>query len=135
MQLIPGFNQVLSRNGWVEIEEYYEMIKRCPVQSLVIYKGHALYACPKSFSTTHYSGVLTELITDTSRVILKPSTKLQTKKVGQVNKGERIGRYFGYQTVEKKEEVLWKGNQFNLFYGEDILLPVKFENDYILIPL
>lgn len=135
MQLIPGFNQILTREGWVEIQDYYNMLKRSPVQSLIIYKGHCIYACPKSFSSTHFHGTLVELLTDTSRIILKPSTKTSTKKVGQFNKGERIEKYFGYQTVEKREEVLWQGNQLNLFYGEPVLLPLKFENDYILLPV
>ena len=75
------------------------------------------------------------MLTDTSRIILKPSTKTQTKKVGQFNTGERIEKFFGYQTIEKREEVLWQGNQLNLFYGEPVLLPLKFENDYILLPI
>jgi len=135
MQLIPGFNQILIREGWVDIKDYYDMLKRSPVQSLIIYKGHCIYACPKSFSSSQYKGTLFEIITDTSRVILKPSTKVSNKKISELNKGERIPKYFGYQTVEKKEPVIWEGSQHLLFYGEDVLLPVKFENDYILIPI
>lgn len=134
MQFIPGFKQVLTREGWVDIEDYYEMIKKSPYEVLMIYKGHCLYSCPKSFSSTYFKGTLIELITDTSRVILKPSTKLVEKKVSQLVSGDRLDRFFSYQTVSKKEEVEWEGNHLNLFFGDNVLLPIKFENDYILIP-
>lgn len=133
MQFIPGFKQVLSREGWIDIEEYYNRLKRSPVQVLVIYKNRCIYSDPVSFSQTEYKGTLIELITDTSRVILKPSTKLD-KKVGQLHKGDRIQKVFSFQTVEKTEPVWWEGNHFTLFFGSPVLLPIKFENDYILIP-
>ena len=139
MQLLPGFKQVLSREGWIDLEDYYNLLKKGTYEVLVIYKGHCVYSCPKSFSSTFYSGILTEVITDTSRVILKPSTKLMVesveKKVSSLSPGERMNRYFSYQVANKREEVKWNGNIFSIFFGESVLLPIKFENDYILIPV
>lgn len=138
MQLLPGFKQVLSREGWVDLEDYYSMIKRSPYEVLIVYNGHCIYSCPKSFSCTYYTGNLIEIITDTSRVIVKPNTNLMvnnnSKKASVVNKGERLNRFFSSQTVDKTELVEWEGNILSLFFGQDVLLPLKFENDYILIP-
>jgi hypothetical protein len=114
------------------------MLKKSPYEILVIYKGHCVYSCPKSFSQTSYSGTLIEIITDTSRVIVKPSTKLlvdfKDQKASTLYEGQRLNRFFSFQTVDKKDHVLWTGNILCLFFGEEVLLPVKFENDYILIP-
>lgn len=76
-----------------------------------------------------------ELITDTSRVILKPSTKLIDKKAEDMKVGDRLSGYLTSQTIEKANRVLWKGNQYSLCFGKNVLLPIKFEDDYILIPI
>ena len=133
MNLIPGFKQILTREGWVDLNTYYEMLRRSPVQTLIVYKNKCVYAAPKSFASTYYNGTLIEMTTDSSRVILKPSFKFVGKKVSVLNKGERLPKYFSYQTIERKDEVMWTGEHFNLFYGEPVQLPIKFENDYILI--
>jgi len=133
MNVIPGFKQILTRGGWVDINEYYSMIKRSPVETLVLYKGKCLYVSPKSFASIPYNGTLIKLETDTSHVILKPSFNINQKKVSNLNKGERLPKHFSFQTIEKKEEVTWKGDQYILFYGEPVMLPIKFENDYILV--
>lgn len=139
MTFLPGFKQVLSREGWVDLETYYELLKKSPYEILVIYKGHCVYSCPKSFSQTTYKGTLMEIITDTSRVIVKPSTKLvvnsKIQKASTLRDGERLNRFFSSQVVDRSEFVNWEGNILSLFFGEDVLLPVKFENDYILIPV
>lgn len=133
MNLIPGFKQVLTRGGWVEIQEYYERLKRSCVDILVIYKGHCIYASPKSFASSYYNGSLIELTTNTSRVILKPSFKIEDKKMTLINKGNRLPKFFSYQEVDRTQEVEWDGEQFLLFFGEPVQLPINFENDYILI--
>jgi hypothetical protein len=56
MNFIPEFKQVLTRGGWVDIDEYYEMIKRNPVEILIVYSSNCIYACPKSFARTYYQG-------------------------------------------------------------------------------
>lgn len=133
MNLIPGFKQVLTRNGWVTIDHYYDMLKRSPVQTLVIYKGKCHYVDPKSFATSKYNGTLVGLTTDTSTVLFKPSFKINDKKMSVLNIGDRLPKMFSYQTVEKKEEYSWEGNQYMLFYGQPVQIPIKFENDYILV--
>lgn len=133
LNFIPQFKQVLTREGWLDIDGYYEAVKKSPIEILVIHNKRCHYAIPKSFSQNFYQGILIELITDTSRVILKPSNKFD-KKVKELRIGDRLDNYFMFQTIEKINKVLWEGNQYSLFFGEPVLLPVKFENDYILLP-
>lgn len=134
MTFLPGFKQVLSRDGWIDLEEYYEILKHTSQEVLTISKGHCLFSCPKSFSSTPFNGILVEITTDTSRVILKPSVKLLNKEVQDIKQGDQIARFFSFQTVIKSELVLWEGDQYSLYFGSPVFLPVKFENDYILIP-
>lgn len=134
INFIPEFKQVLTRDGWVEIGDYYDGIKKSPLEVLVIYKNKCVYVCPKSFNQSFYQGVLIELITDTSRVILKPSNIIEGKKIKEFRTGDRLSSYFMFQTIEKINRVLWEGNQYSLFFGKNVLLPIKFENDYILLP-
>ena len=134
MTFLPGFKQVLSRDGWIDLEDYYEILKNSSQEVLTISKGHCLFSCPKSFSSTPFNGILVEITTDTSRVILKPSVKLLTKEVQELREGDQIERFYSFQTVTKSELVMWEGNQYSLYFGSNVFLPVKFENDYILIP-
>lgn len=134
MTFLPGFKQVLSRDGWIDLEEYYEILKHTSQEVLTISKGHCLFSCPKSFSSTPFNGILVEITTDTSRVILKPSVKLLNKEVQDMREGDQIDRFYSFQTVKRSELVLWEGDQYSLYFGSPVFLPVKFENDYILIP-
>lgn len=134
MTFLPGFKQVLSRDGWIDLEEYYEILKHTSQEVLTISKGHCVFRCPKSFSSTPFNGTLVEITTDTSRVILKPSVELLSKEVQDIKEGDHIDRFYSFQTVKKSEPITWKGDQYSLYFGSPVFLPVKFENDYILIP-
>lgn len=134
MQFIPGFKQVLTRDGWINIEDYYNRLKRAGVQILVLYKGRCIYTDPISFAQTYYKGLMKEITTDTSRVILEPSVKLIEKTTNELVKGDRLERVHLFQVIEKIDSVMWEGNRFCLTFPKPVLIPVKFESDYILIP-
>lgn len=134
MNFIPEFKQVLSSDGWIDIGQYYRSLKRHSNDILVIKDNRCIFTCPRSFSEMYYNGPMLEFSTDSSRVILKPNSVLD-KELSLYVRGDTFKKYYSHQEVLRKESVLWEGSLFSLYFGTNVLLPIKFENDYILLPI
>jgi hypothetical protein len=137
MNFLPSFNQILTSAGWLSVEDYHQL-KR-PLRMLVIKNGKPFYRLPKAFDQYAYSGQLLEIESDHSEVILKPSTQVMCKGVKtkgkELNKNCQLDRFHLHQLICKITPVLWEGQMHSFFFGEDCLLPVKYDSDYILIPV
>lgn len=129
----PSFNQVLTNVGWCELKKYNQ---KSPVLVFDSKMNHK-YLCPRIYSTHYYDGAVINLDTDHSTIALKPSSLIlsngELKKVKEVIRGDKLNRFYLSQTVEFAEPYQWDGYMCSLFFGENLYLPVKMNNDYILL--
>lgn len=140
MNFLPEFVQVLTRDGWVDLSEWMNLqgkAKATPV--CLLYQEKLIYQPPTQYSKIYYSGPLLRLETQNSDVIIKGATTILTQrghvKGKELEAGDHLRRYHMSQIIEKIERVTWEGPMYHLFFGEDVLLPVKYDSDYTLIPL
>lgn len=130
---IPSFMEVLTPDGWLEIQNFN------PKSSVLVISPNfkTAYLKPKEYSNYFYQGVLIEIDADTSLMYVKPSVKVLTndkpKKAKEITKGDLLNRFNMWSRVEHTTPGQWEGKLFSLFFGEELYLPVKFDNDYCLL--
>jgi hypothetical protein len=119
---------------WVTLQEWLN----CQTPLLVIYKEKCQYKVPKTTSLYKYNGPLLSVTTHTSENIIKPSSTVVCNslqvKAKTLEPGMHLTRVYLSQLIEKIETVSWEGQLVSLFFGENCLLPIKYTDDYILIP-
>lgn len=136
MTFLPGFKQVLTKEmGWINLEDYYKILKKSSESILVVKDGHCQYECPVSFVSTLYNGVLMDIKTSSDRVILKPSTCILNTTAEHLKENDELDKFGKPQIIFNVEKVKWQGQMMCLSFKEHVLLPIKFEHDYILIPI
>lgn len=129
---VPDFLEVLTSEGWVELKHYNKTNKIL----LLNHNYKTGYLKPELVSLYPYKGVLLEVETDSCMVYLKPSSQLlcddEIKKAKDLKKGDLINKRFMWNKIEKISEGEWQGTLINLFFGMNLLMPTRFENDYWL---
>ena len=130
---VPGFNQVLTAEGWRELSIYNH---KTPV--LTLDAGMKIqYLVPKVVSKHYYEGRVITLDMGHATAALKPSSNVLTragiKKAKDITKEDRLNRYYLSQEVEHVDIYEWEGSMYSLFFGSPLFIPIKLNNDYLLI--
>lgn len=130
---IPDFMEILTEEGWVQIDQYNSKNRVLLLNSN--YKTG--YLKPKVVSKRDFKGGLLEVTTESMKLYLKPSSKIlvndQLIKAKEIRKGDKLNKRYVWNRVERIDSGEWEGRLFSLFFGEDLLLPIKFEFDYCLL--
>lgn len=133
LSFIPGFMEVLSDAGWIELSNYN------PKGSvLVLNKDFKIgYLIPKSYSNYNYRGTLMEINTESCLIYCKPSVSILVNdakvKSRDIKKGQLLNRFNMWSKVESIHPGEWEGKLYGLFFGEEVYLPVKYNDDYCLL--
>lgn len=130
---IPEFMEVLTQSGWLELTQYK---KRQPL--LVLNKEFKpFYIVPKIISNYNYKGPLLEIHTDSCQLFLKPNSQVlingKSKKAKDINKQDLFSRFHLGHKVDSVSIGEWSGKLHSFFFGEELYLPIRFENDYLLM--
>lgn len=130
---IPSFMEVLTNDGWLPLNEYN------PKGSVLVItpKFKLGYLQPKEYSNYNYKGVLLEIETDSCLTYIKPSTSVLTNdkpcKAKLLKEGDLLNRFNMWSKIDKISSGEWEGKLISLFFGEELYLPIRFENDYCLL--
>lgn len=130
---IPSFIEILTPDGWLEIQDFN------PKASVLVISPNfkTCYLKPKEFSNYNYQGTLMEIETDSCLIYIKPSVKVLTndcpKKAKELIRGDLLNRFNMWSKIDNVTQGQWEGRLFSLFFGEELYLPIKFDNDYCLI--
>lgn len=130
---IPSFMEILTCEGWAEIDKYNNK------DTVLILNPDfkIFYIRPKEFSNYHYKGELVQIESEVATFYVKPNVQLHTscgiKKAKELIKGDLLSKYYMWNKVSSTTRGEWEGKLYSIFFGEDCLLPVKFEQDYCLI--
>lgn len=123
-----------SNKCWVGFDHW----NKKQTSILVIAQGKLAYKIPKVTTLyPNYKGPLLE-IECTSTDYLKPSSYVYSKgsnvKAKELLVKGALDQYKGQQIIENINIVSWEGSLFSLSFDQDVLLPIKYGSDYILIP-
>jgi hypothetical protein len=71
------------------------------------------------------------------KAFMKPSSKVfcndKIMKAKEIHKGDRLNKRYMWNRIEKIDQGEWEGKLWSFFFGEDLLMPIKFEFDYWLL--
>lgn len=130
---IPDFMEILTEEGWVPLNQYNSKNRVLLLNS----NYRTGYLKPKVVSKRDFKGSLLELTTESMTLYLKPSSKILVNdtlvKAKDIKKGDKLNKRYVWNKVEKIDAGEWEGRLFSLFFGEDLLMPIKFEFDYCLL--
>lgn len=133
---ITEFTEVLTRDsGWQTIGEVKNR------QHLLIFDDELKLDWLMPVVIDHYwfKGIVKKIETDSEILFLKPSTEVMVKEIAtpakEISKGNLLNRKNQWQIVHSIKNEPWEGNMYRLFFGEDLILPIRFGSDYCLIPV
>lgn len=127
-------NKKDKKSCWI----YFDDWNRKQIPIMVLIGNKVKYMLPKNTSFyPDYKGPLVE-IQSSSFDYIKPSTLVRSsgenKKAKDLKPKSSLDRRHGEQIIQKIDTIKWEGNMFSLSFPVDVLLPVRFDSEYILIP-
>jgi hypothetical protein len=131
---ITEFTEVFTRDsGWQSIGEVKNR------QHLLIFDEELKLSWLMPTIIDHYwfKGIIKKIETDSETLFLKPSTEIVVKEKAKVSKdivkGDLITRKSQWQMVHTVKNEPWEGKMYRLFFGEDLVLPIRFGSDYCFL--
>lgn len=135
LSFIPEFIEILSSEGWIEVKQY-RLKSRLPILTLDS-SNKINYVPIMGTSTYDYKGPLLEIETESCLMYAKPTSWIQSDgelvKAKELRIASKIDRYHLGHEVLKVNIGEWEGKLYRLDFKEDVVIPVKFQNDYYLI--
>lgn len=127
------------KDGWVYASEVKPTDKVMLMNRILTID----YLKPQLLSNEKFTGILKGIETNSENMTLDPQALLMvksvskkenaiSKKVKEIIKGDLITRYDQWQMVHTIKDVPYDGNVYRLFFGETLLMPIRFGNDYCL---
>ena len=131
---ITEFTEVFTRDsGWQSIGEIKNR------QHLLVFDEELKISWLMPTIIDHYwfKGLVKKIETDSETLFLKPSTEIIVREVAtpakEIKRGDLLTRKNQWQVAHTVTNEGWEGNMYRLFFGEDLVLPIRFGSDYCLL--